>query len=120
MDLRWTSPLLFAASLLAVPVAQATPRAALPDTLAVATPLREFPNPFSDHLTFTMPQGLRGNTRAQLVDEAGRVVNEWPLGFAEEAGAPVTLSTAGLVPGLYVLRLLDEWGAQADVRLTCE
>ena len=67
-----------------------------------------------------MPDGLRGNTRAELCDEAGRSLIQWPLGFSEGAGATITLDTPDLPAGVYVLRLTDEWGDHGELTLYCE
>jgi hypothetical protein len=90
-----------------------------PDTILMELSIREFPNPFRDHVVFTMPQGLMGHTRAEIDDEAGRSVIQWPLGFAEATGSLVTLDTSTLEPGSYMFRVLDEYGHFAEQRLIC-
>lgn len=79
--------------------------------------LSEFPNPCSDHITITVPVGLRGNTRIDVRDEAGRTVMSWPLGVNGAAGTPVTLDTPALSPGAYVLSVIDEVGDEATTTL---
>lgn len=79
--------------------------------------LSEFPNPCNDRITITVPEGLRGNTRADILDGAGRTVMSWPLGVQGMAGTPVTLDTPALPPGVYVLSVLDEIGDEATTTL---
>lgn len=88
-----------------------------PENAPFRVRLTEFPNPFSDHITITIPVGLRGNTRVDIRDEAGRTVMSWPLGLNSAAGTPVTLDTPSLTPGVYALSVIDEVGDEASATL---
>jgi hypothetical protein len=90
-----------------------------PDSMPNELSIRVFPDPFRDHLVFTMPNGSKGHTRAEIDDQAGRSVLQWPLGFSQAPGSLVTLDTSGLEPGAYVFRVLDEYGHFAEQRLIC-
>lgn len=77
---------------------------------AVHLQVRTFPDPCADICTLIIPEGLRGNTRAMLLDGSFRTVRDWPLGFSEVAGNRVDLQMNGLEPGTYTLRIWDEYG----------
>lgn len=72
--------------------------------------VRTFPEPCGDECTLVVPDGMRGNTRATLLDGSYRTVRDWPLGFSETAGNRVDLQLNGLEPGTYTLRVWDEYG----------
>lgn len=82
--------------------------------------LRTFPDPFTDHFTLTMPDGLRGHVQAQLLDGAYRPVKEWPLGFAVSTGNRVDISADDLPHGTYTLRLWDEYGDSGAAVVQCQ
>lgn len=72
--------------------------------------IRTFPDPCADEFTLVIPEGLRGHTRAVLLDGSYRTVLDWPLGFSETAGNRVDVPMNGLDPGTYTLRIWDEYG----------
>lgn len=72
--------------------------------------IRTFPDPCADEFTLVIPEGLRGHTRAVLLDGSYRTVLDWPLGFPETAGNRVDVPMNGLDPGTYTLRIWDEYG----------
>ncbi len=81
-----------------------------PTSDVVHLQVRTFPEPCEAECTLIIPEGLRGNTRAMLLDGAYRIVRDWPLGFSEVAGNRVDLRMNGLEPGTYTLRIWDEYG----------
>lgn len=85
-------------------------KAAPPTNQVVHLQVRTFPDPCADECTLIIPEGLRGNTRAMLLDGSYRTVRDWPLGFSEAAGNRVDLQMNGLEPGTYTLRIWDEYG----------
>lgn len=83
---------------------------ALPGSGVVHLQIRTFPDPCADEFTLVVPEGLRGHTRAVLLDGSYRTVLDWPLGFSETAGNRVDVPMNGLDPGTYTLRIWDEYG----------
>ncbi len=83
---------------------------ALPASGVVHLEIRTFPDPCADEFTLVVPEGLRGHTRAVLLDGSYRTVLDWPLGFSETAGNRVDIPMNGLDPGTYTLRIWDEYG----------
>ena len=81
-----------------------------PTSGVVHLKVRTFPEPCAAECTLIIPDGLRGNTRAMLLDGAYRIVRDRPLGFSEIAGNRVDLQMNGLEPGTYTLRIWDEYG----------
>ena len=77
---------------------------------AVHLQVRTFPDPCADNCTLIIPEGLRGNSRAMLLDGSYRTVRDRPLGFSEVAGNHVDLQRNGLEPGTCTLRIPDEYG----------
>jgi hypothetical protein len=73
-----------------------TPLATRP--LVAAPVLDVFPNPAHVQVQLRLP--ARATGAATLLDVQGRTVHRWPL-----ASADVSLSLAGLAPGVYVLRV---------------
>lgn len=86
----------------------------------VRVQLRTFPDPFTDHFTLTMPEGLRGHVQAQLLDGSYRPVKEWPLGFAVSTGNRVDISADDLPRGIYTLRIWDEYGDSGAATVQCQ
>jgi hypothetical protein len=81
-----------------------------PVNVVVQLQVHTFPEPCADEFTLVVPDGLRGHTRAMLLDGSYRTVLEWPLGFSETAGSRVDVPMNGLDPGTYTLRVWDEYG----------
>ena len=74
--------------------------------------LEAYPNPAADQLTVRTQVGRAGTTlRLELLDVLGRTVlrQEAPAALLHQAGA--TFRTAGLTPGVYVLRVRTSDGA---------
>ncbi len=81
-----------------------------PTSDVVHMQVRTFPEPCGAECTLIIPEGLRGHSRAVLLDGSYRTVREWPLGFAETAGNRVDLSMNGSGSGTCTLRIWDEYG----------
>jgi len=68
---------------------------------------QNYPNPFTDttNITFTLPTASQINL--SLYDIAGRLVKEVASGFYSSGEHKLTLDSAGLTSGVYILRLTD-------------
>ncbi|MBR9978226.1 MAG: T9SS type A sorting domain-containing protein, partial [Bacteroidetes bacterium] len=76
--------------------------------------LESFPNPARTQLTVNFAMGKAANIRLELYDGSGRLVSTIRDGYETQGLRSVPLSTAGLSPGRYFLRLSS--GDRADTQ----
>jgi hypothetical protein len=78
-----------------------------------AQPVRAnvYPNPATDQLTIDLPRQVAGAVRVQLHDPVGRVIMEQTL---PSVTSSLTLPTAELPRGLYLLKVITEEGNLAQ------
>ncbi len=82
--------------------------------------VKTYPDPFTDHFTVTMPEGLYGHVSAQLLDGSFRPVKEWPLGFAVPAGNRIDIPAGDIPAGTYTFRIWDEYGDAGAALVQCQ
>jgi hypothetical protein len=76
-----------------------------------------YPNPAKDRVDLLLPSPLTGTAGVLLLDMQGREVHSW-AGLGGAGQDRLALSTAGLMPGAYLLQVLPEMGEPLEtVRL---
>ncbi len=67
--------------------------------------LSVFPNPFGNELNISLSLNEGRNVSVELVDIAGRVVSSSNAGLLSAGSQSLSLNTAGVAPGIYLVRV---------------
>lgn len=74
---------------------------------STATEFNVFPNPVHQSMQLVLPYNTTGQSMATIYNSAGQVVGEKMITEDYSAGMPILIETANLLPGLYLLRVVD-------------